>query len=185
MTWLARLKKMECDPEGDATKTTKRVSVVFVAPVPEPVQKTGADLGAPPEPSPGAAGPAETIPAAPKLAQVAPIDAASGNFMTDAEINAFNSRMSRFTDLGLTLPDAEKWAIKLLARDRELDDRRSCLECASLAGRVCRAAGTRRLPETVRGMEPVRCILQRCDAFLDQYVRAREPVDSTMVQEQT
>jgi hypothetical protein len=32
MNWLARLKKIDTAPTAEATETTKRVSVVFVAP---------------------------------------------------------------------------------------------------------------------------------------------------------
>lgn len=54
--------------------------------------------------------------------------------MNTGEIDAFAARLSRFTDKGLTLADAEALADKLVIRDRESDDRRLCLECAYLQG---------------------------------------------------
>ena len=56
MNWLARLKKIETAPEPDPTETTKRVSVVSVAPDMAHTPKTGADLLAAndPEPEPAA-----------------------------------------------------------------------------------------------------------------------------------
>lgn len=104
--------------------------------------------------------------------------------MNGAEIDTFAVRLPKFTDKGLARTDGEALADKLVVRDRDLDDRRLCMECASLARRVCRAAGTARLPGTSRGMEPVRFILQRCDAYIDKYAHAREPANSTPMQEQ-
>jgi len=52
--------------------------------------------------------------------------------MSSSEIETFQSRLSRFTDRGLSYDDAERYADKLVGRDRELDDRRLCVECAHL-----------------------------------------------------
>jgi hypothetical protein len=89
--------------------------------------------------------------------------------MNTGEIDTFTARLSRFTDKGLTLADAEALADKLLIRDRETDDRRLCLECLHLhrGGRcgnwqragVAMATTDARLPaDLVRR-------LQRCDGF--------------------
>ncbi len=54
--------------------------------------------------------------------------------MTGAEIDNFKARLSKFGDKGLTAPDGEALADKLVLRDREADDRRVCLECRNLSG---------------------------------------------------
>lgn len=54
--------------------------------------------------------------------------------MNGREIDTFTARLSRFTDKGLTLADAEQQADRLVIRDREGDDRHTCLECAHLHG---------------------------------------------------
>ena len=53
--------------------------------------------------------------------------------MNSAEIDTFALRLARFTDKGLSLEDAEALADKLMARDRDLDDRRICMECRHLS----------------------------------------------------
>ena len=45
MNWLARLKKSDCVPELHPTKPTEPGFVGFVAPIPEPFQKSGGDRG--------------------------------------------------------------------------------------------------------------------------------------------
>ena len=120
MNWLARLKNIEIAPETEATETTKRVSVVFVAPTPAPFQKNGADSAAANDPAPDAdrwCWPHSTA-------------------MTGAEIGIFMMRLEQFTGKGLTLDDGEALADKLVKRDRESDDRRVCFECLHLAGRA-------------------------------------------------
>lgn len=52
--------------------------------------------------------------------------------MNTAEIDTFTARLSRFIDKGLSLADAEALADSLVKRDREMDDRRLCLECIHL-----------------------------------------------------
>lgn len=156
MSWLARLKKTEIAPEQDATKTTKRVSVVSVAPIPAPIQKTGGESAAANDPAPD-----------PDRWAWPHSDA-----MNTGEIDTFTARLSRFTDKGLSLTDAEALADKLVIRDRESDDRRLCLECLHLhrGGRcgnwqragVAMAARDAWLPgELVQR-------LQRCDGFQNQ-----------------
>lgn len=82
----------------------------------------------------------------------------------EAEIAAFTARTERFALLGRA--DADDLAERLTLRDRDGDDRRLCLECTWLGntGR-CLAAAAGRIPGADRRLEPVRTILQRCDAF--------------------
>lgn len=157
MKWLARLKKIEVVPETDATKTTKSVSVVFVAPIPACVEKTGGESAAANDPTPDPdrwAWPHSTA-------------------MSGAEIDTFTARLVRFTDKGVNPTDGEALADKLLTRDRDSDDRRLCLECTHLGGygvtswrcgnwqaaTVAHRARDVQLPgDLVR-------LLQRCDGF--------------------
>ena len=83
----------------------------------------------------------------------------------DAEIEVFLAREARFARLGRVV-DAEHLAERLTLRDRELDDRKLCLECAALANnRRCELAAQGRLPGADRHLEPVPTILQRCPGF--------------------
>lgn len=159
MNWLARLKKIDTGPERDATETTKRVSVVFVAPGMAPMQKTGAD-------SPAANDP---IPDPDRWAW--PHSAA----MTRAEIDTFTARLARFTDKGVTLEDAEALADRLVTRDRESDDRRLCLECFHLSGQSGKAwdcrnwkrAGVALKARDAQLSAALVYRLQRCDGFME------------------
>ena len=54
--------------------------------------------------------------------------------MNGAEIETFEVRLHQFTQKGLARKDAEALADKLMFRDRDLDDRRVCLECKHLIG---------------------------------------------------
>ena len=54
--------------------------------------------------------------------------------MNTAELAACGARVARFAGLGLSLDDAERMADKLTQRDREADDRHSCMECVHLGG---------------------------------------------------
>ena len=118
MNWLARLKKIDVAPGMDATETTKRVSVVFVALGMAPMQKTGSDS------------PAANDPAPDPDRWAWPHSQA----MTGREIDTFTVRLHFFTGRGLVAHDAERLADKLVTRDRESDDRRLCVECVHLAG---------------------------------------------------
>ena len=120
MNWLARLKKIDTTPTAEATEPTKPGFVGFVAPGMAPVQKTGADS------------PAANDPAPDPDRWCWPHSPA----MNTAEIDTFMARLPRFTDKGLALEAAEAVADRLVARDREADDRRLCLECAHLVGRA-------------------------------------------------
>ena len=54
--------------------------------------------------------------------------------MNGAEIETFQVRLHLLTQKGLANKDAEALANKLMFRDRDLDDRRVCLECKHLIG---------------------------------------------------
>ena len=94
------------------------------------------------------------------------------NAMNGGEIDTFTTRLIRFTDKGLALDDGEALADQLVRRDRELDDRRLCLECTQLAGHAetwrCRgwqrAGIARQARDAGLPGELVRT-LQRCDGF--------------------
>jgi hypothetical protein len=58
--------------------------------------------------------------------------------MNTGEIRVFQGRLVRFTAWGLSHEEANRLADKLIARDREGDDRRLCLECDHLRGVFCR-----------------------------------------------
>lgn len=53
---------------------------------------------------------------------------------TDAEINRFGLRVGLFERRGLSADAAEIMAERCLNRDRDMDDRRSCIECKHLQG---------------------------------------------------
>ena len=157
MNWLARLKKIETAPERDATETTKRVSVVFVAPDMAAMPKTMGDS------------PAANDPAADPDRWCWPHSAA----MNTGEIHTFTARLARFTDKGLGLDDAEVLADKLVTRDRESDDRRLCLECFHLSGQSGKAwdcrnwqrAGVALRAGDAQLSAALVWQLQRCDGF--------------------
>jgi hypothetical protein len=160
MNWLARLKNQKA-PGTHATEPTK-----------PPEQASGAGfvgfVAYPPAPFENI----EATQAAANDAHTAPPDPdrwcwPHTTAMTTAEIDTFNARLARFTDKGLGLPDAERLVDKLVARDRESDDRRLCLECAHLHGYgrwrcgAWQAAGVARealAPDLVLA-------LQRCGGF--------------------
>ena len=157
MNWLARLKKIETAPKRDATETTKRVSVVFVAPDMAAMPKTMGDS------------PAANDPAADPDRWAWPHSKA----MKTGEIDTFTARLARFTDKGLGLDDAEVLADKLVTRDRESDDRRLCLECFHLSGQSGKAwdcrnwqrAGVALRAGDAQLSAALVWQLQRCDGF--------------------
>ena len=57
--------------------------------------------------------------------------------MTGAEIDRMVLRIERFVVRGLNLSDADALADKLVIRDRDGDERRTCLECENLSRRRC------------------------------------------------
>lgn len=86
--------------------------------------------------------------------------------MDDGEIEQFVARMRLMVNRGFSEAEAERLAEKLLARDRDGDDRRLCIECSYLgpSGR-CLAAALGRLPGVSARSTPVVTVLQRCPAF--------------------
>ena len=162
MNWLARLKKIDTTPTAEATEPTKPGFVGFVAPGIAPMQKTGGDVSA------------VNDPAADPDRWCWPHSEA----MNGGEIDTFTARLARFTDkgLGLGLDDAEALADKLVKRDRDLDDRRLCLECIHLSGqsgkawncRNWRRAGVASRARDAQLPAALVLQLQRCDGFTAQ-----------------
>ncbi len=93
--------------------------------------------------------------------------------MNGTEIDQFTARFSRFTEKGLTRSDVKALAERLAIRDRETDDRRSCLECRHLSGYGntgwrCgnwQAAGIAFRPRVTQLPADLVLQLQRCDGF--------------------
>lgn len=84
----------------------------------------------------------------------------------DTEISTFTTRVMMFVRRGIGTTDADDLAERLVLRDRDLDDRRMCLECLHLmTSRRCAAAALGKLPDADRRLEPLPTILQRCEAF--------------------
>jgi hypothetical protein len=138
----------------EPTETTKTVSVVFVGSIPAPVDKTGGD--------PASANDGEPDPDR----WCYPY----GEAMNTREIDAFKGRLARFTDKGLDLDAGERLADKLVIRDRELDDRRLCLECNHLGG-AGRCGNWRRAGLASRSRDAqlpgeLVQLLQHCDGFM-------------------
>ena len=89
--------------------------------------------------------------------------------MTEAEIDAFNVRLLLFTSKGLSLVCGQALAMRLSERDRDLDDRRVCLECTHLSqGWRCKnwfiASGGFN-PRRTSLAEQLVLQLQRCNGF--------------------
>ena len=184
MNWLARLKKIDTDPERDATEPTKPGFVGFAAPVMALMQKIGADL-----PAANDAVRAETEDQK-YLTNLNIFATAIGPMpnpdrwawpnsqaMTGREIDTFTARLARFTDKGLSLIDGEALADKLVTRDRDSDDRRLCLECAHLAGRAAGSwgcknwerAGLAGKSRDAQLSASLVCQLHRCGGCSSQY----------------
>lgn len=154
MKWLTRLKKQEV-LDTQATKPTEPVFVGFVAFLPGLIQKIEGAT---------AANEAESA------AQLAdpnrwcwPHSAA----MNAAETYTFTGRLVRFTDKGLSATDGEAMADRMTRRDRDLDDRRMCLECVYLkgAGRW-HCSNWQRAGVAAEGLAPDLVLTrQRCDGF--------------------
>lgn len=86
--------------------------------------------------------------------------------MNGQELDTYAARLARFTDKGLSLPDAERLAERLVRRDREGDDRRLCLECSHLRGYGRWHCGNWQAADVAReGLAPELVVmLQRCGA---------------------
>lgn len=153
MKWLARL-KLQQSAGSQPTEPTKPGFVGSVGGLDEALQKT------------------LTLPAVANDEIVDPDRWCwpHSSAMNGSEIDNFLARLGRFTDAGLDLDNAEQLADKLVIRDREQDERRSCLECAYLR-RDWRcgnwqAAGVANQPQDARLPRDVVLQLQRCDGFV-------------------
>lgn len=77
-------------------------------------------------------------------------------------------RMRLLMRRGWPIAKAEAWVDKLLARDRDRDDRRACIECAHLmrtGGCSQMQRGRIRGASTHHSNHPITDILMRCEAF--------------------
>lgn len=84
--------------------------------------------------------------------------------MNGAELEQFAKRAKQFTQRGLSAEAAEAMAGRMVIRDREQDDRRTCLECDAFRSGRCgdhRRAGLSG-PEVGRDLASM---LQRCTGF--------------------
>ncbi|NMM10942.1 MAG: hypothetical protein HHJ16_11815 [Polaromonas sp.] len=178
MNWLARLKKIDTAPQGDATEPTKPGFVGFVASGMAPMQKTGRD-------SPAANDAAQVLAlvanseVSTQVASPAALFADPDRWawphsqaMTGREIDTLTARLARFTDKGISQIDGEALADKLVTRDRDADERRLCLECVHLAGHAgiwgCgnwQPAGVATRARDARLSTALVHQLQRCDGF--------------------
>lgn len=91
--------------------------------------------------------------------------------MNGREIDTMIERTSLFNRRGLAALEAELLSDKLVTRDRDGDDRRLCLECVQLSGRVgaVRCAQWQRAGLGAPGVPAgLVMVLQRCDGFKEQ-----------------
>ena len=145
--WSTRYaEKLAAPPQEGTDKTVKRgvLSVLAVTP------QGGTDVF-----SAVPAAPTAHTATARHLAQVA---------WTDADIARFLDRRARLLRWGWAEPEAEKLAERLVKRDRDLDDRMTCTECAYYRPGRCgnhRRAGLHS-GEVGRGLASM---LQRCPGF--------------------
>lgn len=108
--------------------------------------------------------------------------------MNGIEIDLFTARLHRFTDKGLTRTDGEALADTLLIRDREADDRRSCLECRHLSGfgqtswrcGNWQAAGVAIRPRDTQLPADLVLQLQRCDGFTPHLISTPQGEDDEL-----
>lgn len=88
--------------------------------------------------------------------------------MNSTEVDTFVGRLVQFTDRGLIVPVAESLADKLVRRDREGDDRLTCMECVYLQGfNQWRCANWQHANVAREGLARDLVLkLQRCDGFV-------------------
>lgn len=172
MSWLERLKKPGMCPDPHPAKTTKVVSVVSVGSPPARSDGNRSDtprqedqgpprlslvLDAPEEG--GLAGSMQQAgPGGGPDAYCWPASSA----MNGAEIVTFMERTARFTDRGMRLPTAEALADRLVLRDREGDDRKTCMECRNM-----RRNGGCAVAHLAMPIGEMSLALQRCSQFFD------------------
>lgn len=87
--------------------------------------------------------------------------------MNAREVDSFMARLTRFTDKGVTLHEAERLADELVTRDREGDHRALCLECVHLQGVRSWCCSNWKRADVIRGSLPRDLVLQlqRCGGF--------------------
>lgn len=85
----------------------------------------------------------------------------------DAEISEFVHRHFRLLALGFKDGDADDLAERLTLRDRDADDRRSCVECAHYRPGRCSNHKAAALQSAEVG-RALAASLQRCDGFAPQ-----------------
>lgn len=152
MMWLNRVKN-ENSTEHEATKATE----------PTPKAENGGFVGF------VAYRPRETE-------KFAPADDASKSPGTwpgettwnAAEIETFERRLALFTDGSLTLTEAEALAERLLARDRDGDERTLCIECAHYRHGRCvnwKAAGFVKSRDADAKLGDYAVTPKRCEGF--------------------
>lgn len=189
MTWLARLKKTAVAPEMDPAKPTKPTFAGFAGTPVALSQNSGVDAHAANDPAHGqnldreafeeqaaimvhdggmSRTEAEALAAAGMVLDVDRYCWPHTEAMNTAEIETFMARLHLFAGHCLDYTEAERLADELVARGRDGDDRRLCLECLHL-----RSGGTswtcnqrRRAGLAVSGVptEVVK-LLKRCDGF--------------------
>ena len=150
--WAERLAEKTATPPLSSTdKTAKRgvLSVLSVAP-----EVGTRDFRAEPEP------------ATARPYKLSRTDADRCHFggWNDAEIETFTARTLLFLRRGINATDVDDLAERLTLRDRDIDERRLCLECSHYTPGRCgnhRGAGLN-VPEIGRDL-PV--ALQRCSGF--------------------
>ncbi len=170
MNWLARLKNKEC-PSTHPTETTKTgfggvlgVSVVFVG-----TPKAHIENSLPV--SEAANDPATRRPATPPDASPPSPDAycwPNSSVMNDRELEATEARLKLFARRGLTDTQVDTLVDLLATRDREQDDRRTCLECSHCTGSAPLAwrCGNHRAAGAGRELgSDIAVMLQRCVGF--------------------
>lgn len=151
MTWLTRVKN-EDSIKRDATKATE----------PTPKAENGGFVGFVAYKPRGTENLTPASDASKSLGTWS-----SGTAWNAAEIETFERRLALFTDRGLTLTDAEALAERLLARDRDGDERTLCIECAHYRHGRCvnwKAAGFVKSRDA-DALGDYASTLQRCPGF--------------------
>ena len=99
-----------------------------------------------------------------QISQVCPLQCATAETWTDADIARFVDRRARLMCWGWVEPAAEALAERLVKRDREHDGRVSCTECKHYRSGRCgnHAAALLHSPELGRDLAAT---LQRCPGF--------------------
>ena len=146
MNWLARLKEKATDPSTAPAEPTKAPSAGFVSAWEAPAADFGPVVNDPEFHS-------EDLDR-----WCWPMSEA----MNGREIDLMIARSNLFSDRGMRTDDAERLADVLVNRDREMDDRRLCMECAHLSGRRCSASAIAGAGQNVVALVQ---LPQRCPAF--------------------